>query len=300
MDMLVTKPAIAKGLFFPPVDQYPGKHRHTAAAASVAHFRNMLDARFCHASTLANTVTALKDLVSECNVDCDASGMSLQAMDSSHVSLCSLHMASKGFEHYECQQSISLGINLVSLGKVLKCMGTDGSLSLQSQPNGDRLSLMCKSGDRESHFELNLMDIENDRLGIPDVQYTSTVTLPSSEFQRICRDLSVLGDTCVVVCRSDSLTFRVDNGDIGRGSITILPGSGTCASADDMSVSIDVTTPLDMMFSLKYLNMFAKSTPLAPTVTLSMTENMPIRVHYPIDGLGHLRFYLAPKINDDS
>ena len=39
-------------------------------------------------------------------------------------------------------------------------------------------------------------DIDADNLGIPDTEYKCTVKMPSSEFQRIVRDLSVLGDTC--------------------------------------------------------------------------------------------------------
>lgn len=37
------------------------------------------------------------------------------------------------------------------------------------------------------------MDIDADTLGIPDTEYDARVTMPSSEFQRIVRDLSMLG-----------------------------------------------------------------------------------------------------------
>lgn len=33
----------------------------------------------------------------------------MQAMDSSHVSLCALQMKSEGFEHYRCDKNVSLG-----------------------------------------------------------------------------------------------------------------------------------------------------------------------------------------------
>jgi hypothetical protein len=46
-----------------------------------------------------------------------------------------------------------------------------------------------------SDFELKLMDIDSEHLGIPDTEYSATVQLPSSEYQRICRDLSSIGDT---------------------------------------------------------------------------------------------------------
>ena len=137
------------------------------------------------------------------------------------------------------------------------------------------------------------MDINNEHLGIPELDYTATATIPSVELQRICRDLGVIGDTCSVSCQTDSLTFRVADGDIGNGSITITTSYGT--STDGTSITL--TKPVSMQFSLRYLAMFTKSTPLSASVTLCMTENMPVRVHYPIEGMGHLRFYLAPKID---
>ena len=41
--------------------------------------------------------------------------------------------------------------------------------------------------ERISDFELKLMDIDSEQLGIPDTEYAATVKLPASEFQRICR-----------------------------------------------------------------------------------------------------------------
>jgi hypothetical protein len=42
---------------------------------------------------------------------------------------------------------------------------------------------------------MKLMDIDSEHLGIPDTDYNAQVKMPSAEFQRICRDLSTLGDT---------------------------------------------------------------------------------------------------------
>jgi proliferating cell nuclear antigen len=57
--------------------------------------------------------------------------------------------------------------------------------------------------DRISDFELKLMVIETEHLGIPAEQYKCTITMPSAEFQRIIRDLQVIGETCkfdLLVC----------------------------------------------------------------------------------------------------
>lgn len=39
------------------------------------------------------------------------------------------------------------------------------------------------------------MDISSENLGIPETEYAASVRMPSAEFQRICRDLSSIGDT---------------------------------------------------------------------------------------------------------
>jgi len=39
------------------------------------------------------------------------------------------------------------------------------------------------------------MDIDSEHLGIPDSEYQAIVRMPSTEFMRICKDLSSIGDT---------------------------------------------------------------------------------------------------------
>jgi proliferating cell nuclear antigen len=53
----------------------------------------------------------------------------------------------------------------------------------------------CKDDDRTCEFELKLMDIDSEHLGIPDAPYATVVKLPASEFQRICRDISVMSES---------------------------------------------------------------------------------------------------------
>jgi len=117
-------------------------------------------------------------------------------MDSSHVSLCAVNLRSEGFDHFRCDKPTALGVNTVNLGKILKCAGNDDVITLKTEEDNDTLSLTFETDGRQSDFGLKLMDIESEHLGIPDTEYKCHVTLPSAEFQRIIRDLQVLGDTC--------------------------------------------------------------------------------------------------------
>lgn len=54
---------------------------------------------------------------------------------------------------------------------------------------------VSSSAGRISDFDMKLMDIDAEHLGIPDTEYKVTIKMPAGEFQRIVRDLSTIGDT---------------------------------------------------------------------------------------------------------
>merc|ERR1712157_152991 len=65
------------------------------------------------------------------------------------------------------------------------------------------------------------------------------------------------------------------------------------------AVMITLEEQVTQTFSLRYLNNFTKATGLSDKVTLSMGAEVPLQVTYKIGDFGSLRYYLAPKIDDD-
>lgn len=57
--------------------------------------------------------------------------------------------------------------------------------------------------------------------------------------------------------------------------------------------------PVSLTFALRYMNSFTKATPLSSSVSISMSSDLPVVVEYKIAEMGYLRYYLAPKIEDD-
>jgi len=223
----------------------------------------------------------------------------MQAMDSSHVSLVSLLLKSEGFENYDCARTISLGLNLASMTKILKCAQNDDSVVLNSAEGSDTIKLKFESqkSDKVAEFELKLMQIDGESLGIPDADYTSEVKMNSGEFQRICRDLTVLGDTVTISTTNEGVKFAV-SGDMGSGNIHLKNSQGAVDSDSD-SVTVKVEEETSLTFALRYLNLFSKGSSLSSRVTLSLSTKVPLKVEYNLEQLGYLRFYLAPKIDED-
>lgn len=229
--------------------------------------------------------------------DFSDTGLQLQAMDSSHVSLCYLKLNKDGFDHYRCDKNNSLSISLNNLGKILKCASNEDTLTLKAKEDSDVISLMFenKEQDRIMDFDMKLMDYDQEQLAIPETEYKAVVMIDANEFKRIIADLQMLGDTCLISCKKEGVRFTVD-GDIGTANITLKPGQ----SADDSEkTKINVDEPVELRFALRYLNYFAKATPLSSMVQLSLAKEVPLLVEYKIEDAGVVQYYLAPKIEDD-
>ena len=79
---------------------------------NLSNYLNMFEARLVQGSLWKKLIDAIKDLLNEAKWECNGSGITLQAMDSSHVSLVSLNMRCEGFDTFRCDRNLSLGINL--------------------------------------------------------------------------------------------------------------------------------------------------------------------------------------------
>jgi proliferating cell nuclear antigen len=54
-----------------------------------------------------------------------------------------------------------------------------------------------------------------------------------------------------------------------------------------------------MSFAVKYLVSFTMATPLSSRVGLNLSADVPLLLDYKLEDIGYVRYYLAPKINDE-
>ncbi|KAI0483234.1 proliferating cell nuclear antigen [Xylariaceae sp. FL0804] len=258
----------------------------------------MLEARLEQAQILKRVVDAIKDLVQDANFDCNDSGIALQAMDNSHVALVSMLLKAEAFVPYRCDRNIALGVNLVSLTKVLRAAQNEDVLTIKAEDAPDSLNVVFESSaeDRISEYDLKLMDIDQEHLGIPDTDYAATVSMPSAEFRRICTDLMAMSESVTIEATKDGIKFS-SNGDIGNGSVTLRSRQNVEDNKKD--ITVELTEPVNLTFSLKYLVNFCKAQALSETVKISLSNEVPLLVEFGLTGTSYLRFYLAPKIGDE-
>lgn len=236
--------------------------------------------------TLKVIVDAVSDMVETAVVDFNSEGIRVQAMDSSHVSLCFLDLKSTGFAEYSCGENYNVGVSMNSMSKVLRSSGTEDVATIELEDR-DNMCLRFENTSRKSEFQLKLMEIDSEYLSIPEMDADCTVNMSSSQFQKTVRDVSLVGDSCGIEVSEAGMTFT-SSGEVGSAKFEVSP--------DDSS---SFEGACSGNFSVRYLQLFTKASALSKTVRLTMTAGAPMCVEYVIGELGNIRYYLAPKIDDE-
>ena len=154
---------------------------------------------------------------------------------------------------------------------------------------------MILESRKSCEFEISLITIDTEHLGIPDTKYTSLITMSSSEFSRICRELYSINETVNIEVDKNFIKFYVNNENIG-GGFTLESND---SENSDLQCKIETDSVVNLAFALRYLNMFTKASSIGQQVDLFLSKEFPLMVQYKLAELGVLKFYLAPRISDN-
>jgi len=239
------------------------------------------------AKVLKTIVDAVSELSESIVFDITETGIRAQSMDSSHVSLSFLSLKAEGFNSYNFEKHYNIGISLVSLLKILKCSSGEDNVLLKLEDE-DKMILEISDGSSKSEFELRLMEIDEEMLSIPQMEECCEIKMPSSKFQKIVRNMCAMGEDCMITVNKDKLMFTSSGDTIKINSIY--------ENKDDVSFKGHIRS----RYSLRYMQMFTKATPLSTGVIINLPEGAPMVVKYETEGgLIGLTYYLAPKIEDE-
>lgn len=237
----------------------------------------------------------LKEIIHDVNVTFDETGLRVLCMDGSHVSLVHLKLEAANFEKYHCKRKMVVGINMGSVFKLIKSVGSHDVLVFYIRDkNTSELGIRIENSEKNAvtEYKYKLLDIDAHEISMPDVVFSSVITIPSQYFQRLVRDMSNLGDTVYIKSHGDKFVLTC-NGDFASQETII--GEKT----NGMTMTTKSEEEIEEKFSLKYLNLFTKSTSLCNTIEIYMKKAFPIILEYNVASLGYIRFCLAPKQGDD-
>jgi proliferating cell nuclear antigen len=258
---------------------------------------NVLTIKTVQISPFRTLMTALKDILLETNISFQPDGIRIINMDKSHTILAHLHLASENFEFYECKEErIIIGVNMFHLFKLINSIDNDDTLTIYIDKNDyadgivSHLSMTFENGEIKQckTQKLRLIEPEPEELEYPDVKFSSVINLPSSDFQKIIRDLSCISDKLEIKSVGNELIFKC-SGQFASAEIHRAESDGSMGFVKKQ----DSSKIIQGEFSLKNLGYFIKCTNLCSQIELYLENDLPLVVKYNVASLGEIKLCLA-------
>jgi len=237
------------------------------------------------ASAFKATFEVLKDILNDINVHFTRQGVKIVTLDTARTSLIDLDLSADNFEHYECNNPVTAGINMANLHKLLKTVTNNDVLECEINDNEYlHISISNSVKTSKTKFQLKLLDVDEDQIELPQIEMNTVTILPSIDFQRICRDMSHISNELVVTRKKKSIFFKC-SGDFAN-------------QQTEIEVAEEDKCDITGTYSLKYLNLFTKATGMCSNIQIMQEpENKFMVLKYNVANLGNLSFYLASKVN---
>ena len=258
---------------------------------------HIVDIKTVQSSAIKILVESLKEILTDANFIIDENGIKLIAMDSTHSVLVYLKLDSDKFESFFCKNKIKIGVSMINLYKLIKTITTNDTLTFFIDGNNTNvlgIKIYNEIKNTQTVYKLNLLDISDEEISIPPAEFDTELTLPSTEFQKIIRDMTNIGTVTEIKSIGSILEFKCD-GDYASQTTTL----GETQNCLQFKQNREPDYTIQGVFSLKYLSLFTKCTNLCNQIQLYIKNDYPLIIQYTVASLGIIKLCLAPNIEND-
>lgn len=250
-------------------------------------------------SIFKQLIEALKDMLQDVNIACTPDGLKIISLDVTETIVVRLKLNNRIGEYY-CKSECNLGVNMLLFNTLIKTLNNSDVLTLSVNEN-DRDNLLIKIENKDKQrstlFRMRLFDVKDEIEKIPAIEFPSVITMPSTDFQRLCRDMSEFSKL-LEIKNIDNVLILSGKGDLCDQSTKINQVTNSKEEGLKFLVNDKPDEIIHGYFCLKHLILFNKCTGLNKNVKIHLKNDCPLIVSYDIGEFGDLCLCLAPKIPD--
>jgi proliferating cell nuclear antigen len=274
-------------------------------------------------SVLRSLIESIKEILVDITIFFSPTDIRSTSIDGNKIACIFFIMEASKFEYYKCDDTFSIGINMQSIYRLIKTISNNDTVTMSIKKNEmHRLKIVISNTEKQTRVisYLKLLDIDQEIISIPDIEFDHIITLPCIDFQRYCKDMMVISNTVTITCEPKLFTLSCE-GDFAEQVIEIREFNSLVNNMKKKHNTNTTTTKTIVesilkkepeyeheqdnvpfittrgVFSLKYINLFIKSSSLCSTVELYLKNDYPLVLIYKIGSLGKLQFCLAPSLN---
>jgi proliferating cell nuclear antigen PCNA len=225
-------------------------------------------------------------------------GITLRMFDHHRITLVDLDLLSENFCIYKFKSNYknNLGLNLNHFHKMLKSIKKKDSLELfikKDNINELGIKTIPKENTRITTSGIKIQNIQNLDIDIP-TGYGKPVIVPSSEFQKMCKDLSSIGSVNIkIIAKNFNIEFIANVDGILKRKVQF----GEEDEEEDEEDEENLKNNKEYMatFSTDQFSRVTKLSGLNNTMQIFYSKNLPLLFRSNVGSLGKISIYIKSK-----
>lgn len=252
---------------------------------------SMFKATMADARLWRNLLAAISTLVEEADFNAAQEGIKLRSMDPSHVAMVDFEWRKEAFQEYTCDQPMKIRLNVGTILKLLKRIGSDESVTMIYDANAKKMNITLK-GKITRQFILPTLDPGEEEVPTPKITFNSKVKMTADSLRNIVEDTQGVSDSVRFEASADSFVAKAAT-ELSSATIEIDKGS-------ESLLEVQIKEPSKATYNLNYLAEISKAgASTSEVVNIEFSTNMPIKLEFEIPDQGRLLYYLAPRIESE-
>lgn len=256
---------------------------------------------------LKHLAELLRDLLTECNLECTPEGIRVLCMTVDRTSLVHMKLKgrqsntdkSTGFEKYMCKEPLNIGLNMEDYFKIIKLVEKKETIRY-FVTDENRTELAIQRIHQEEAIcntkYIKLMDISASRINnIPDIAFDNVIVMNSGRFQKICKEIGTFSDLIEITSINKILYFKAHKANV-KQEIKIKPTNTDTGM--EFEVCKNTTDIINGVYKLKYLESFSKCANFSPTVKIFLQNDTPLIIECEISDLGLIRLCISNIVTE--
>lgn len=231
------------------------------------------------------------------NLHVTDTGIYVQGMDTSQISLFEIKLKKDWFDEFTCESNCVIGLVCGVFYKVFQCIDDiEQKMTLIFDESTEKLNVKLEGNNIIKDFEISLLDIDSELLNIPETEYDVDIEIDSGSIANYINQMLIFDETFTLRTTQENIILT-SKSESGSMSITMQEES-------IISYAIEEGLDLSLNFSLNYIKKICAFSRMTKSTFINMKRETPMRFHQSLDNKGfnesenYIRFYLAPKIED--
>lgn len=254
--------------------------------------------RTVQVGAIKSLIEALREILTETNMEISPRGIKIIATDPSVTILVSLFLNSEDFEHYDCAETLIVGVNIIHLFKLTRNIANNDALTMyidEDKPSQLGIRIENEEFNRVTDYKLNTIDIDEDTVGAPPSNFGTMITMPSQQFQKVCREAYNISETIEIKSMGQQLIFCCNGEFATQETVYAQTTAGVNFEREE---KMDNDEIIQGYYLLRHLVLFSKCTNLCQNIKMLLANEAPLVIEYSVGSLGSLHLALAPQVED--